>query len=75
MRDVCAEQLDAAARGHETADGVHERRLAGAVRADQADDLVRTDADGDVVDRDAPAESYGHAVRREHVADLVRRPS
>ena len=46
---VGAQQLDAARRGHEPADGVHQRGLAGAVGADQPDDLVATDLDRDVV--------------------------
>ena len=46
--DVGAVQFDGATMRHEPGDGVHERRLAGAVRADQADQLARTDLEIDV---------------------------
>ena len=39
--DVGSEDLDPTAGGYEPADGVHQRGLAGAVRADEPDDLVR----------------------------------
>ena len=42
--DVVTMQAHRALGPHEPADRVHERRLAGAVRADQADDLVVADA-------------------------------
>ena len=52
--DVALAELDRARRrGVEAAEHVHERRLAGAVRADQADDLVPVQLERDV--RRAPA--------------------
>ena len=51
-RDVAALELDAAARRPvEAAEDVHERRLAGAVRADQSDDLAATQLERDVPER------------------------
>ena len=41
VADVLAHQLDAAGGGDESADGVHQGGLAGAVGADQPDDLLR----------------------------------
>ena len=46
-------------------DHVEERRLAGAVRADQPDDLARVRLDRDVVQRDYPAEQPGDVLDRE----------
>ena len=43
----------------EPRDHVEERRLAGAVRADQPDDLALLDVERDVVDRDDAAEAAG----------------
>ena len=60
-RDVVAEELDRARARHEAADGVHQRRLAGAVGADEADDLVVADAQRRVVDGDDAAEANGDA--------------
>ena len=51
--DVVAEQLDAPVGRDEPADGVHDRGLAGAVGADEPDDLVLVDVEVDAVD-DAP---------------------
>ncbi len=64
--DVVTEQFDAAGRGHETADGVHERRLAGTVGADEPDDFVATDVDRDVVDRREAAELHLHIRGAQH---------
>ena len=49
----------------EPRDQVEERRLAGAVRADQADDLALAHVERDVVDRDDPAEPPRHVLDRE----------
>jgi hypothetical protein len=50
--DVSSFELDGAARRQvEAADDVDERRLAGAVRADQADDLPAAKLEGDVPQR------------------------
>ena len=55
-------------------DQVEERRLAGAVRADQADDLALADVERDVVDRDDPAEPPRHVLDREQGhAETLRR--
>jgi hypothetical protein len=49
---VAAVELDLARRrAVEAAEHVHERRLAGAVRADQADDLARMELERDVGQR------------------------
>src|SRR5262249_54872559 len=51
-RDVTASELDGARRREvEPADDVDERGLAGAVRADQPDDLVTMEFECDVVER------------------------
>jgi hypothetical protein len=50
---------------------VEERRLAGAVRADQADDLAPRDREVDVVGRDEPAELLADFVGDEEVAVLA----
>ena len=42
---------------HESADGVHERRLAGAVAPDEPDDLLAADGQRGIVDRHDPAEA------------------
>ena len=47
--------------GAEAGDAVHERRLAGAVRADEADDLALADLEVDVVDGAQAAELHGDA--------------
>ena len=46
-------------------DQVEERRLARAVRADQADDLALAGVKRDVVDGDDPAEPPRHVLNRE----------
>ena len=51
-RDVAPLELDRALVGEvEAGEDVHERRLAGAVRADQADDLVAVQLERDVAER------------------------
>ena len=57
-RHVVAEQFDRARARHEPADRVHQRRLAGAVGADQPDDLAAADPQAGVVDRDDAAEAH-----------------
>ena len=53
-------EQDVAAIGRvETADAVEQRGLAGAVRADQAEDLSRLDREGDAVKGDDAAEAKG----------------
>ena len=52
---VVAEDLDGAAAAHVAADGVHERRLAGTVGADEPDDLAGPDVQVDVDDDGATA--------------------
>src|SRR4051812_15202997 len=64
-RDRLAEQLELPARGHEAADRVHERRLAGAVGADEPDDLARSDRDRDAVDRGDAAEAHASVLDAE----------
>jgi hypothetical protein len=44
----------------EAADAVEQRRLAGAVRADQGTDLALTDVEGGAVERRDPSESQGN---------------
>jgi hypothetical protein len=44
----------------EPGDDVEGGGLAGAVRADQTDDLARLGVEGDAVERDDPAEMLGH---------------
>ena len=56
-RHVVAVEPHRACARHEAADRVHERRLPGAVRADEAHDLVVADAQAGVVDRDDPTET------------------
>ena len=65
-----AAELDLAARQRQHAgDQVEDRALAGAVRADQADDLARPDLEADLVDRDQAAEPLARLVDLEqHVA-------
>ena len=50
---VAAEDLDRTPAADEATDRVHQRRLAGAVRADEPDDLARRNVQVDVVDHDA----------------------
>ena len=58
----------------EARDGVEERRLAGAVGADQPDDLAPTHLDGDVVERDHSAVSHPHVAGLEQRAHRHPRP-
>ena len=49
----------------EARDGIEGRRLAGAVRADQPDDRAFRHLEGDIVERDDPAEPQPSVVERE----------
>ena len=49
-------------------DHFHERRLAGAVVADQRDDFARIDLEAEVVDRDVAAEFLAQVREAEHGA-------
>ena len=63
------EHLDGArVRRREAEHHVQQRRLAGAVRAEQRDDFADGDRQGDIVDRGDGAEGFGHA------RDRQRRP-
>jgi hypothetical protein len=65
-READALVLDlAAGRGVDPADQVEDRRLAGAVRADQGEDLAAADVEADVVDGDDAAEAHAEMARRE----------
>src|SRR2546426_286165 len=69
MRPVLAGERDPALVGMvETADRVEQRRLAGAVRADDGHDLSARDTEAHLIDRDEGAEPHAHAV------DLEQRP-
>src|SRR5437879_10915194 len=46
-------------RTNESADRVEERRLAGAVRSDDGDDLARLDTKGNLIQRQDPPEADG----------------
>ena len=50
-------------RLHEPGDRIEQRRLAGAVRAEQSDDLAGLDRDRHVVERGDPAEPHGEPLR------------
>src|SRR4029078_13277691 len=54
---VGAEHVNTAARGYESADAVHQRRLSRAVRPDGPDQLPFGDLEGHVVDRANTAEA------------------
>src|SRR3954463_10436596 len=76
---IVAERADAARRGHhEAAEDVEERRLAGAVRADQAA-RARLEADGHPVERRDAAEADGQVLdldqRARSWAGVRRRPA
>jgi hypothetical protein len=66
-RDLAALELDRAARREvEAGDQVDERRLAGAVRTDQPDDLFPPELEIDAVERLDPFEVAGDADRPEY---------
>ena len=59
-RDVVPLEADAAGcRLVDAADEIEDRRLAGAVRADDREDLALVDAEADAVDRLDAAEMHG----------------
>ncbi len=62
---LAADRDDAAIRPMHPAEDVRQRRLAGAVLADQRVDLARHDVEGDVVERQRRAELLAQA-RRAH---------
>ena len=62
-RDVLAVQRHPTFRRCEAAHGVNQRRLAGAVRADQPRDGARSEVEADIVDR------YDGPVAHRHVLD------
>ena len=65
--DALAAQRHLAARGRQHAgDEVEGGRLAGAVRADQAEDLAGAHLEADVVDRHQAAELLAHRLHVEH---------
>ena len=64
---LAAEANAAAGRGHEARDGVQEARFAGAVRAEQGDDLALPDAKRDLADRDDGAVADEEALDGEKV--------
>ena len=57
-RNVLAVQRRRARRGHKPPERVHQRRLPGAVGADESDDLVAPHLQGHAVDRHHTAESH-----------------
>ena len=56
----------------ETGDRVHQRGLAGAVGADEADDLAGADVDADAADREQAAETDLHVVGAERQHGRLR---
>ena len=60
----------ALAGGEQAGQHLHGRRLAAAVRAEEAEDLAARDLEGDAVDRDEVAEAAGEALGRD--GDLGR---
>jgi hypothetical protein len=52
-----------------------ERRLAGAVLAEQRQNLAREKVEVDVVDGERAAEALGHAVKRQDRLRIIRRPA
>ena len=66
--DVATVEQDLAAAAHETGDGVDERRLAGPVGSDQADELALADLEADVAQRVHAAEVDRDPVAGEHWA-------
>src|SRR5262249_57672506 len=72
--DVLSVDQDATfLRGVEAGDHVEERRLAGAVRADDPDDLGRRHGYADLLDGREAAESLGDRVKLQHGDDAARR--
>ena len=64
-------QMNGAAIGAEDAGyGLHEGRLAGAVVADQRQDLAGREIEVDIVDRDEAAEALDHAATGEDGSGL-----
>src|SRR5204862_6497987 len=76
-RDVFATEMDAAALGRqEAADGLDERRLAGAVEADQPCDSTGVDAKVDLAqDVDVLRVAGGHVAQLEQGSGFAHRDS
>ncbi len=80
--DALAGKGDAARiRRKDAGDQIEQRRLAGAVRADDGEDRARLDIERNIVDRDKTAEALGHALelragssRRAPQAQQAREP-
>ena len=70
--DVLPVERDAPRERDEARDRVDQRRLAGAVRSDQADQLALADLEVDVLERVDAAECDGQAADREHGGGGVR---
>ena len=72
--DRLAVELDVARRDVvEPGDAVEERRLAGAVRSDDADDGSFVDVEVELVDGEEPAEPFGDGARHEQRHDIPPR--
>ena len=69
---VVTEDLDRTPAADESADRVHQRRLAGAVRADEPDDLTRRNVEVDVIDHEPRAERNAELPDPDHRVE--RRP-
>ena len=70
--DVAVELEPALVRRVEPGDHVERRRLAGAVRADQARDLPRLDLERDSVEGDDAPEAQGDSLNRQQASPLCR---
>ena len=71
--DVAAFEQDAAGARHEPAgDHVEERRLAGAIGADEAGDAAAVDFEAHIIDGDEPAETHRHAIEGDHLLCVPR---
>ena len=69
---VVTEDLDRTPAADESADRVHQRRLARAVRADEPDDLARRNVEVDVVDHDPRAERNAELLDPDHRVERRR---
>ena len=56
---------------HEAGEDAHRRRLAGAVRAEEAEDLAALDAEADVVDRRDAAVAFREVLDLDHVGTPI----
>ena len=69
---VVTEDLDRTPAADESADRVHQRRLARAVRADEPDDLTRRNVEVDVVDHEPRAERNAELLDPDHRVERRR---